>query len=111
MAVRTSSTAVGTGLLHGLNPHIEANIVSFHGIVGNPAVVADEGVPFVDKGGICRRADALEVVPGGQMANQWARVEARKLFLANREGGQREGLRRICPDCRALYRTARWRRH
>src|SRR3954447_18041126 len=58
------------GLEDGLGPHLEADIMRFHRVVGHPLVVFGEGVPLLDEGGVFRRIDRHEVVPGGKVADQ-----------------------------------------
>ncbi len=75
----------GAGLLDRLHPHVEADVVRLHRIVGDPAVVLDEVVPVVDECRVLGRVDRHEVVPGGEMADQVRGVDARELLLADPE--------------------------
>jgi len=48
-----------------------------------------EGLPVGDELLVDRRLDGLEVVPGGEMANQRLGVDAGELLLADRERDDR----------------------
>ena len=39
----------GAGLLDRLHPHVEADVVRFHRVVGGALVVLGEGVPLLDE--------------------------------------------------------------
>ena len=82
------------GLLHRLHPQVEADVVRFHRIVGRALRVLDVGLPLLDERLVRRRADALEVVPGRQVADERLGVEARELLFADREGDDRDVLGR-----------------
>ena len=57
-------------LLHRLHPEIEPDVVRFHRIVRGPFWFLDVGMPLVDERLVGGRVDALEVVPGRQMADE-----------------------------------------
>ena len=50
-----------------------------------PARVADEAVPACDELGVGGRAHAHEVVPGGQLTDEGAGVDAGQLLVTDRE--------------------------
>ena len=89
IASMTLSGSVGAGLLHRLDPHVEADHVRFHRVVGDALGVLGEGLPLLDEVVVGRRLDRLEVVPGGEVADQRLGVDAGELFLADREGDDR----------------------
>ena len=83
---------VGIGRLHlldRLDPHVEADHVRFHRVVGRALRVLGVGLPVLDELLVGRRLDRLEVVPGGEMADQRLGVDAGELFLTDRERDHR----------------------
>ncbi|VTR67988.1 conserved hypothetical protein [Desulfosarcina cetonica] len=82
----------GAGLFNGLDPHVEADEMGFHGIIGDTFVVLDEGQPTLDEGVVGRRVNAHEVIPGGQMAHQRLGIDAGEFFLTHGEGHDRDRL-------------------
>ena len=70
--VRVSST----GFFDGFNPHVEANVVRFHRVVGNTFVGANELVPIANELFVFSRFNTHEVVPCSQMANQGCCINA-----------------------------------
>src|SRR3981189_2201674 len=79
---------VGVGrlcLLDRLDPHVETDDVSFHRIVGHALWVLGVGLPRLDELLVLGRLDRLEVVPGGQMAEQRLGVDAGEVFFTDRE--------------------------
>src|SRR5580658_9362128 len=78
------------GLEHGLGPHVEADICGLHRVVGGALVVLDIGVPLFDEGRVFRRFHRLEVVPGGELADQILGVDAGQFLFADREGHHRQ---------------------
>ena len=86
----TLSGSVDCHLLDRLHPHGEADNVGFHRVVGGALRVLGEVVPFLDEVLVGRRLDRLEVVPGGEMADQRLGVETGELFFADRERHDRD---------------------
>src|ERR1700730_3271987 len=79
---------VGVGRLHLLDrlaPYVEADPVSFHRIVGGALRVLGVGLPRLDELLVLGRLDRLEVVPGGEMAEQRLGVDAGEFFFTDRE--------------------------
>jgi hypothetical protein len=76
----------GPGLLDRLRPHVEADVVRFHRVVGDALRILDEDMPLLDEILVLRRIDAHEVVPGGEMADQRLGVDAGELFFFDRKG-------------------------
>ena len=77
-----------TGFGHRVHPHVEADVVSFHWVIGH-ALFTRKGFPSFDKAFVGFAFSRLEIVPGCQMANKVRCVEARKLFFTNRESNNR----------------------
>ena len=100
----------GAGLLDRLRPHLEADVVRLHRVVGHALGVLDEVVPLLDEGVVRRVLHRLEVVPGGEMADQVLGVDAGQLFLADREGDDRDVGRLDAGIGQLLVERARWRR-
>ena len=65
-------------------------IVGFHRVVGDALVVLGELLPVGDELLVLGRIDRLEVVPGGEVADQRRGVETGQFFLADREGDDRD---------------------
>src|SRR5690606_40894014 len=84
----------GAGGLDRFHPHVEADVVRFHRIVGHALGVAGELVPGLDERFVGRVFLAHEVVPGGHVADQRGSVDTRQLFLTDREGDHRDILGR-----------------
>ena len=63
--------------------------VRFHRIVGRALRVLGVGLPVLDELLVRRRLDRLEVVPGGEMAEQRLGVDAGEFFFADRERDHR----------------------
>src|SRR5438552_13743241 len=83
---------VGVGRLHlldRLDPHVEADDVRFHRVVGSALRVLGVGLPVLDELLVSRRLDRLEVVPGGEMAEQRLGVDAGEFLFADRERNHR----------------------
>src|SRR3984893_11698449 len=83
---------VGVGrlhFLHCLDPHIEPDDVRFHRIVGGALRVLGVGLPVLDELLVRRRLDRLEVVPGGEMAEQGLGVDTGEFFFTDRERDNR----------------------
>ncbi|MCY1236383.1 hypothetical protein D9M72_490360 [compost metagenome] len=80
----------GACLLDGLQPHVEADIMRFHRVVGHALVVLGIGLPGLDELGIGRRVDRLEIVPCRQMPDKRSGIEAGEFLFANREGDDRD---------------------
>src|SRR5690606_13651631 len=76
----------GAVLLHRIDPHVEADVVGFHGVVGDPILVLDEGLPGFDEGVVGVILDAHEVVPGRVVTDQGSGVDAGEFLLAHGEG-------------------------
>ncbi len=79
----------GAGLLDGLDPHVEADDVGFHRVIGHALRVLGVGLPLLDERLVVGRVDRLEVVPGGEMADQRLGVDAGEFFLTHRERDDR----------------------
>ena len=67
-------------------PHIEADVMRFHWVVGHGHIVAGVLNPGIDKVVVVIVIDAHEVVPGSQVAYQRAGINTGKLLLTHREG-------------------------
>src|SRR3984893_10776369 len=83
---------VGVGRLHlldRLDPHVEADDVRLHRIVGGALRVLGVGLPVLDELLVGGGLDRLEVVPGGEMAEQRLGVDAGEFFLTHRERNHR----------------------
>src|SRR5260221_2491413 len=83
---------VGVGRLHlldRLDPHVETDDVCFHRIVGHALRVLGVGLPGLDELLVGRVLDRLEVVPGGEMAEQRFGVDAGEFFFTDRERDNR----------------------
>ena len=80
----------GLGFLHRLGPHVEADIGGFHGVVGYPFAVTDVVVPLLDEAVVLVGVDALEIIPGGQVADQRAGVDTGQFLLADGERHHRD---------------------
>src|SRR5690606_23672620 len=78
------------GFLHRLHVHVEANVMGFHGVVGDGFVVALVLNPCVYEVEVGFVIHAHEVVPGGQVTNQRAVVVTGELLLTHREGHYRD---------------------
>ena len=74
---------------------MDAHVGGFHRVVGYRLVGARQvlglgiGLPLVDELGVDRVFHRLEVVPGGQVADQRLGVDAAQFFLTHREGHHR----------------------
>ena len=79
----------GLGFLYRFHPHIEADIGGFHRVVGDTVVAADVIVPLLDELVVLRRVDTLEVIPGGQVADQRRGVDAGQFLFAHGERDHR----------------------
>src|SRR4030088_2617127 len=77
------------GLLDRLDPHVEADDVGFHRIVGHTLRILGVGLPRLDELVVLGRLDRLEVVPGGEMAEQRLSVDAGEFFFTDRERDNR----------------------
>ena len=82
----TASAFVVPAGFDRLHPHVEADVMGFHRIIGRAFVVLDELVPLLDEGLVGGRIDQFEIVPGGEMADERLRVEAGEFLFADREG-------------------------
>ena len=69
--------------LHYLHPRIWASTGGFHRIIWLPLRVPDKCVPLFNKGVIGLVLDAHEVVPNGEMTDQWLGVDAGQYFFAD----------------------------
>src|SRR6266850_876969 len=84
------------GFLHGLRPHVHADVGRLHRIVGDARVAAGELVllhvrlPHLDERGVVLVLERHEVVPGGEMANQRLGVDAAQLLFAHGERDYRD---------------------
>ena len=72
--------------LYGFHPHVEADVVRLHGIVRHVVGVSRVGAPAAYECLVLGRFQRLEIVPGGEVANQRSSIDAHKLFLADGEG-------------------------
>ena len=93
----------GSSLLHRLYPHIEADVVCFHRIVGYPLLVANEFVPLLDESFIFWSIHRHEVVPRSQVSNQRFGIKTCKFFLT---AGPEERARRRVSDLQAQGESA-----
>src|SRR3984885_4269500 len=86
---------VGVGRLHlldRLDPHLEADHVRFHRIVGHTLRILGVGLPGLDELLVARILDRLEVVPGGEVPEQRFGVDAGEFFFTDRERNYRNVL-------------------
>ena len=79
----------GAGFFDRFDPHVEADEMCFHRVVGHALVVADKGLPGFNELGIGVGVRGLEVVPGGKVADQRSGVETGEFFFAHGEGDNR----------------------
>src|SRR5882757_4869035 len=77
-------------LLDRFHPHVEADHVRFHRVVGDALRILGVGLPVLDELLVRRGLDRLEIVPGGEMAEQRLGVDAGELFFADRERHHRD---------------------
>ena len=80
----------GFSLLDRLHPHVEADVVGFHRVVGHGFLVTGVLDPLVDKVVVGVGIHAHEVVPGGQVAHQRRRVDTGQFLLTHGEGNHRD---------------------
>ena len=76
----------GPRLSYRLDPHLEADVSRLHGVVGHTFRVLDKGMPLLDEDLIHRRVYRLEIVPGGEVADQVFCVDTGKLLLTDGKG-------------------------
>mmetsp|Transcript_29484 Transcript_29484/g.77307 ORF Transcript_29484/g.77307 Transcript_29484/m.77307 type:complete len:357 (+) Transcript_29484:448-1518(+) len=69
-----------------VHPHVKADIVCFHWVVGYACIVTDELVPCFDERGVLFGLCGHEVVPSSEVTHKVGCIETRKLFFTNREG-------------------------
>ena len=83
----------GAGGFNRVHPHVEANIMRFHRVVGH-TIFAHALFPRGNPLGIGLGIGGLEIVPGSQVSDEVRRVETGKLFFPDREGHDRNVIRR-----------------
>ena len=83
----------GACLGGGVHPHVKADIVGFHRVVGD-TLFAHGGFPCFHKLRVHIRVGGLEVVPCREVAHEVGGVQTGQLFFTHGEGHNRNVIRR-----------------